>query len=165
MNIQIPHDALIVMIGAAGCGKSTIAKHLFGESNVVSSDYCRYMVCGDETRQDVNSQAFQLFHKWIELRCSIGVLTVADATNVTHAARNTLCGIAKRWNRPSVALLIDTPLELIHLQNTSRQRIVPAHVVEKHYKQFQQTMSDVGNEIFDCHYVIDPFNLPTFEVG
>lgn len=164
MRIEVPKDALVVMIGPAGSGKSTFAINHFGEDNVVSSDRCRYMVCGDETRQDINFQAFRLFHTWIDLRLACGVLTVADATNVQTTPRKELRGRAMKYNRPVIAILIDVPVEKIHIQNRNRDRTVPDHVVDKHHNNYLQTKKNVPNETFDAYYIVTQNDDITVEI-
>ncbi|MBW4664165.1 MAG: hypothetical protein KME01_08200 [Chroococcus sp. CMT-3BRIN-NPC107] len=48
MKITIPELSLVVLIGASGAGKSSFAKKHFKPTEVISSDFCRGLICDDE---------------------------------------------------------------------------------------------------------------------
>ena len=48
MRIEIPEFALVAMIGATSSGKTTFAHKHFKDTEVLSSDFFRAMVCDDE---------------------------------------------------------------------------------------------------------------------
>src|SRR4051794_11919729 len=65
-SFVIPRQTLIVLCGPAGSGKSTFA-HRFVErhyaqgcraTTIVSSDYCRALICDDVTNQQMNRDTF-----------------------------------------------------------------------------------------------------------
>jgi protein phosphatase len=87
MDITIPELALVVLIGAAGSGKSTFAQRRFPPTAIVSSDRCRAMISDDENDQSASAEAFALAHAIVGKRLSFGKLTVLDATNVHPDAR------------------------------------------------------------------------------
>ena len=66
----VPVDALVLLVGPAGAGKSTWARGRFRRSQVVSSDDLREMVSDDATDQDATRDAFAILHAigiWNEL--------------------------------------------------------------------------------------------------
>lgn len=135
---KIPKDALIVPIGPSACGKSTTMEEVFGLGALVSSDECRRLICGDTTRQDVNAEAFSLFHQIIDSRLARGVLTVADATNLTSRDRQKLYKLAHKYDRPVVNIMMGVEsLETLRANNQTRDRQVPEYVLERHWNQFQ----------------------------
>lgn len=141
-------DALVVLIGAAGSGKSCWASEHFSPTQIVSSDACRALVCDDMTEQAHNGAAFRVFHTIITERLALGKLTVADATNVTAHARATLRELARVHGRPLVGIVMNNPIEVSVAQNAGRTRIVPTHVIYRHYKALADC--DPRNETWDA---------------
>ncbi len=45
--IKVPRRTLLVLCGPAACGKSTFVAQRFGATTIVSSDYCRALICDD----------------------------------------------------------------------------------------------------------------------
>src|SRR5437879_13153007 len=85
--ITIPRRTLLVLCGPAGSGKSTFAAQRFASTTIVSSDYCRAMICDDENNQQVNRDTFDLFYYIIQKRMYLGRFTVADSTALQTEAR------------------------------------------------------------------------------
>lgn len=50
-ELAIPELSLVCLVGASGSGKSTFAGQHFAPFEVLSSDYCRGLVSGDENDQ------------------------------------------------------------------------------------------------------------------
>jgi len=59
---------------SAGSGKSTFAAQHFIPTNIVSSDYCRAMICDDVNNQQVNRDTFDLFYYIIQKRMFLDAL-------------------------------------------------------------------------------------------
>src|SRR5436305_5186543 len=95
-SFEIPRQTLIVLCGPAGSGKSTFA-HRFVErhyaqgcraTTIVSSDYCRALICDEVTNQQINRDSFDLFYYIIHKRMFQHSLTIADSTALTPEARH-----------------------------------------------------------------------------
>ena len=86
-EIELPDPSLVVLIGAAGAGKSTFAARHFAADEVLSSDRYRALVSGDEANQAATRAAFLRLHRDLEARLADGLLTVVDATSVQAHAR------------------------------------------------------------------------------
>ncbi|MGH9639585.1 MAG: AAA family ATPase, partial [Bryobacteraceae bacterium] len=85
--MTIPDPSLVLLIGAAGAGKSTFAHKHFRFSEILSSDQCRALVSDDENDQSATPAAFEVLRCILVRRLRLGRLTVVDATNVQRKAR------------------------------------------------------------------------------
>jgi protein phosphatase len=132
-SIDLPVPSLVVLIGPAGAGKTTLATRLFARSEVLSSDALRAAVSGDEADQRANRPAFGILHREARERLASGRLVVVDATNVEPSARATLRRLADIARVPSVAIVIHLPVSEVHGRNARRAgRVVPRDVVDRH---------------------------------
>lgn len=131
-TIAVPDPALVLLVGAAGAGKSTLARRCFDTDEVVSSDALRARLSGSEADQSVSGLAFRILHEQVARRLEQGLLTVVDATNVERSARHDLLGIAARAGVPAVAIVLELPLATCLAQNARRPgRTVEPDVVER----------------------------------
>lgn len=146
--MDIPPDALVVLVGAAASGKSTWAARHFRPSQVLSSDALRELVADDATDQAASRDAFRLLHLVAAARLQRGLVTVIDATNLRRSARTQLRSLAARFERPSVAVLFEVALDDLLARNAGRQRRVPEDVVRRHHDQMRHAIEDVEAEGF-----------------
>jgi predicted kinase len=131
--IDIPAPGLVVLIGAAGAGKSTLAARLFEPSEIVSSDALRERLSGDAADQRATRPAFAILHREVRRRLAAGRLVVVDATNVEPTARATLRGLADAARVPAIAIAIVPSVTEVHGRNASRAvRVVPRNIVDRH---------------------------------
>ena len=145
----MPPDALVVLIGPAGSGKSTFAERHFLPTQVLSSDAFRAMVSDDPGDQDATADAFRLLHATARARLRRGRLTVVDATNVVPSARAALLTVAKRYGRPAVAIVFDRPLEVCLAWNAARaERRVPESTVRHHHRLLERAVPGLAGEGF-----------------
>lgn len=150
-----PADALVLLIGPAGCGKSTWAARHFRPDQILSSDAFRAMVAGDATDQSATADAFRLLHAATGARLGRGLLTVIDATNLTAAARLGLRQQARRAGRPVVAVIFDVSLERCLAQNAARrERQVPDAVVQRHHAGMRRVRAQLPFEGYESIIVV-----------
>lgn len=145
-RIQLPPNALVMLLGPAGSGKSTFARRHFVESQIVSSDECRRLVSDDEENQEASPQAFAVFRAIIAARLSLGRLTVADATNLTSGSRAELRLIAAGHDAPLIAIVLDVSVESCLAQNEERARNVRPEVIEWHHELFEEARRSLPDE-------------------
>jgi protein phosphatase len=125
-EIDIPDPSLVLLIGAAGAGKSTFAARHFDASEILSSDRFRAIVSGDEANQAATRAAFKLLHRDLSARLGQGLTTVVDATNVRSTARRALIDRAIAAHVPTTAIVLDLPAETVFARNAAR----PARTVD-----------------------------------
>jgi protein phosphatase len=141
-RIAIPDPALVVLIGAAGAGKSTFAARHFAPGEILSSDAFRERIAGDAADQRATGAAFAALHRELGRRLAQGRLTVVDATNVTRAARRALLAIAAEHDVPAVAIVLEPPAETVVARNEARrERVVPGPAVRQHLRQLDATLA------------------------
>lgn len=126
LEIEIDDPSLVVLVGAAGAGKSTFAARHFAADEVLSSDRFRAIVSGDEANQAATKAAFALLHRTLSARLGDRRLTVVDATSVQATARRALVARANAAGIPTVAIVLDLPAETVVARNAAR----PARTVD-----------------------------------
>jgi predicted kinase len=131
-TVPIPDPSLVLLIGAAGSGKSTFAARHFAPDEVLSSDAFRALLAGDEANQAVSRAAFAILHRELERRLRERRLTVVDATNSERHHRRSLVRRAEAAGVPSVALVLALPGAVVLDRNRRRARSVDEAVVRTH---------------------------------
>ena len=166
MKIEIPEFCLVVLIGASGAGKSSFARRHFLGSEIISSDFCRGLVCDDETSLAASADAFALVHEIAALRLKNGKLAVIDATNVQKEARAPLLALAKRYYAQTVALVLDVPEEVCHERNLSRpDRDFGPHVTRNHARQLRQSLRHLEKDGFRYVHVLRGDKIDNAEIA
>jgi predicted kinase len=152
--IKVPRKTLLVLCGPAGCGKSTFAAQRFRASSIVSSDFCRELICDDITNQQVNRDTFDLFYYIINKRMYNGRFSVADSTALQAEARRRLRELARRHGYLACLLIFNTSPATCLERNSQRERKVEEAVISYHAGLLQQTLLDAPNEEWDQIYVL-----------
>jgi protein phosphatase len=164
-SFVIPRRTLIVLCGPAGSGKSTFA-HKFVErhyaqgcraTTIVSSDYCRALICDELTNQQINRDTFDLFYYIIYKRMLQHSLTIADSTALMPDARHRLVEMARRQRFTACLIIFNMSLQtcLAHDREATRGRVVGEQVITYHSKQLQRALQDVLHEGWDQIYLLD----------
>jgi predicted kinase len=131
--IVVPDSSLVVLVGAAGAGKSTFAARHFRPDEILSSDAFRAILTGDERDQRATRTAFSILHREVVSRLAAGRLVVVDATNVERHARRALVKRARTAGAPAIAIVLALPESVVHARNAGRtERVVDADVVARH---------------------------------
>ena len=134
MVIELPEPCVVVLIGAAGAGKSTLAARHFAASEILSSDAFRAMVSGAATDQRASRTAFSILHRQLGKRLAAGRTSVIDATNVSVYARRSVLRMAGATATPTpvVAIVLDLDPQLVLARNAGRAgRVVPEEAVRR----------------------------------
>jgi predicted kinase len=166
VRIELPADALVVLIGIAGSGKSTLAARHFAPTQILSSDRMRALIADNERDQSVTDEAFALLHTILELRLARARLTVVDATNVEAFARASLLDLAWRFRRPAVAIVLDLDPGIAASRNSSRpDGPRPAPALRRQQRWLRETLPVLESEGFGAIHVLrTPEDVETLEV-
>ena len=141
IELVVPDPCLVVLVAAAGAGKTTFAARHFELDEVLSSDGYRAEIAGDEADQRATRAAFGRLHHALERRLAGRLLTVVDATNVERSARLALLNRATAAGLPVIAVVLDLPPATILARNASRSsRIVDPRVVRRHLARLRDSL-------------------------
>ncbi|MBB0231181.1 AAA family ATPase, partial [Streptomyces calidiresistens] len=154
--LPIPDPALVVLIGPAGAGKSTLAARHFRPTEVVSSDACRALVADDPNDQAATGRAFALVERIVELRLAGGRTTVVDATNVRPEERAPWVRLARDHDLPRVAVVLDLPEEECLRRSPGRpgREDVPARAIGRQHKTMRRHAEGLAKEGFGTVHVL-----------
>jgi protein phosphatase len=130
--ILVTAPGVIVLVGAAGAGKSTLARRHFPADQILSSDDLRGAIRGDPTDQTLTRTAFRILHRQLTNRLAAGESVVVDATNLTRAARLAIVRRADFLGAPVQAIVLVPPGSEVRARNGARTSgRVPADVVDR----------------------------------
>jgi predicted kinase len=148
-RIELRDPTLIVLVGAAGSGKSTFAARHFAPSEILSSDAFREILTGDAADQRATKTAFSIIHREVTKRLATGQTVVVDATNVEASARRALISRARFAGVPAVAIVLALPRDVVLARNATRQgRVVDPAVVERHLDRLEAAPPGLTSEGF-----------------
>jgi protein phosphatase len=164
MIVEIPVPSLVVLIGPAACGKTTFAKKHFSSTQIVSSDFCRALICDDEADQSISHHAFDLLYFILDKRLYLKRLTIVDSTALSADIRRKYLEIAKTHKIPVVYLIFNHSLDCCLQRNLTRQRVVEREVIERQYKKLCRVFDVLpGEEVYKV-YLIDEINEPEVKI-
>ncbi|MFD8599196.1 AAA family ATPase [Kitasatospora sp. NPDC059646] len=114
----VPDGALVLMIGAPASGKSTLLRDI-PTHQVVSLDRLRAAVSrpGDET---ATADALLLQQQILTMRLRRGETTYVDNCSVLAEHRQPILWLARQYSRPTIAVLVDAPLDQLLQRNARR---------------------------------------------
>nr|MDT0659940.1 polynucleotide kinase-phosphatase [Micromonospora sp. DSM 115978] len=154
-QLAVPRLCLVVLVGVSGSGKSTFAASRFEPFEVISSDFCRGLVSGDENNQAATADAFDVLYYIAGKRLAAGHLTVVDATNVQRDARAKLIELARAHDVLPVAIVLDVPEQVCVDRNARRaDRDFGAHVIRRQRDQLRRSLRGLAREGFRKVHVL-----------
>jgi alkanesulfonate monooxygenase SsuD/methylene tetrahydromethanopterin reductase-like flavin-dependent oxidoreductase (luciferase family)/predicted kinase len=133
--VPLPDPAVVVLIGAAGSGKSTWALDRYRRAEVVSSDDLRGVVGSGPADLEASADAFDLLERIVAARLSRGLTTVIDTLGLDADRRLAWRDAAAAAGLPAAAVLLDTPGEECRRRNALRDRPVPAPVLAEQVRR------------------------------
>jgi alkanesulfonate monooxygenase SsuD/methylene tetrahydromethanopterin reductase-like flavin-dependent oxidoreductase (luciferase family)/predicted kinase len=145
----IPDPALVVLIGASGSGKSTWAAQQYRPAEIVSSDRLRAVVGSGEHDLDASDEAFSLLDQIVAARTSRRLTTVVDTLGLSPDRRLGYLALARRGRLPAVAVLFDIDGAVCRERNRTRDRSVPAVVLDAQLGRVRDTAGQLEAEGWD----------------
>ena len=139
-TLTLADPCLILLVGPAGAGKSTLARRLVAPDEILSSDALRKAVAGDEADQSASRVAFQILHRDLARRLAAGRLTLVDATNLRASNRRPLLQRARAAGVPVAAIVLDLPPAVVRARNGERARVVDDEVIDRQLRGLRETV-------------------------
>ena len=129
----------IILIGIAGCGKTTFCKKILSHHVRISLD---------EIKRHNRKKEYKLIRENLEQGNSI----VIDDTNLTRQIRRVLIQLIHQYNARVVGVFFDLSIHRIQIQNQRREKSLPSHVLFKMKKMLESPSEDEG---FDFIQILD----------
>lgn len=156
---DFPDDALLIMIGVAGGGKSTkanmVAEYFNGE--IISSDEIRNEIFSELNientelySKDSKDEVYKVLIEKVEANLKKGKFTIADATFLLESgekARKELYRLAKENGRPIRAIVMRVPYEIASYQNSQREKPVNDDVIKEMCAYMDENYSVILQEL------------------
>jgi len=147
---DLPDPAVVVLVGAAGSGKSTWAAAHYRSAEIVSSDALRAVVGSGPADLDASADAFDLLDRIVSARVRRGLTVVVDTLGLEPARRTAYLGLARAHGMPAAAVVLDTPAAVCRERHARRDRPVPAAVLSGQLKRMRSAAVALEMEGWDA---------------
>ncbi|MFQ6171627.1 LLM class flavin-dependent oxidoreductase [Oryzobacter sp. R7] len=157
--MTVPDPALVVLVGASGSGKSTWAGRRYRAEEVVSSDALRGVVGSGPHDLDASADAFAVLEAVVAARVGRRLTTVVDTLGLDAGRRRAWLAAARGAGLPAVVVVLDTAAQECRRRNASRDRPVPAAVLDQQLRRVREVVAEVADEGWD-DVVTEPGDAP-----
>lgn len=135
---EVPYPAdVIITIGIAGSGKSTMVHNFYPDYTLISPDAQRLEMYGDESVQKDSGPIHQACREKLKQVLREGGQAVMDGTNIVPDLRAKTVDLCHDYGAKVTFLIFDTSIEEAKLRNKSRERQVPESVIEVQASRFE----------------------------
>ena len=170
--LRLAEGTLVVLVGAAGAGKSSWAAEHFAPDQVVSADRLRAVVGESERDLAASADAFAVLDRIVEARVKRRLTTVVDTLGTDAGRRRGWRELAGRHGVGCVAVAFDVAPAQVRRQNAARPLPVPREVLNAQLAAYAQVRPQLEEEGFDLVIVAQPagdglrfgLQLSTFEL-
>ncbi len=174
-HLVLPQRTLLVLCGIAGAGKSTFARAFIKEhyaqglraTSIISSDYCRALLCDDDNNQQVSRDAFDLLYYIMHKRMLLERFTIVDSTALQATTRHKLLELAQSHHYNTCLLIFNTPSTTCVQRDRARVRIVGEEVILYQQNLLRQALVDIPNEEWHQVHILEEYKslLTTISIG
>ncbi|HEX5095385.1 MAG TPA: LLM class flavin-dependent oxidoreductase, partial [Acidimicrobiia bacterium] len=152
--VVLPSPCLVVLVGAAGAGKSTWAAEQFAPEQIVSSDALRAVVGAGEDDVGASDDAFSILDQVVEHRCKRDLTTVVDTVGLDPTRRARWIAVARRHRISTACVIFTTSATECRARNRARKKTVPDKVLTGQARQVREQHDALYDEGFD--FVLEP---------
>lgn len=151
---------LITLIGIPASGKTKWARedshHEFPGAVVIESDEYRQRLYGDPSIQGDNSKLFAIIHADILALLERDQTVIFDASNLIVKNRLHLLQTVAKTKCYKMAIVFATQMKICQVRNSNRNRVVPAHVINRMRESFTCPQTQEGFDEIRISYDYDP---------
>jgi predicted kinase len=142
IEFDLPSNALVIMVGVQGSGKTTLARRIAKENTlIVSTDDIHEEKYGNmtgESDEQINGdEIFEEFFKRIRNGLEQGKQVIADAVSISRYKRADLYNIAKEYSVPIRVVVMNVMLDQTLKQNSQRERHIPEERIKAMYDKMK----------------------------
>jgi len=151
---------LIMMVGIAGSGKSTVAKKISDEmveagknTVIVETDTIRRVFFDGEQTPEVSAKVFEKAHEMINDLLGKNINVIFDATNLSRKRRTHFLNNILKHDVNTTAVYVHADYKTIIEQNANRPKedFVPIGVIDNMYKSLQIPIKNEGFDYVEYH--------------
>ena len=136
----------IFLVGIPASGKTTQRNAMAG-TPYVSMDEIRKELTGSISDQTRNKEVSELaFKRWADL-LEANPMVILDNTNYNRKNRKKFLQIAKSHGAICQAFVFFVTLEEAKRRNANREVVVPEHVIERMYNNFEYPTAEEGFDV------------------
>jgi alkanesulfonate monooxygenase SsuD/methylene tetrahydromethanopterin reductase-like flavin-dependent oxidoreductase (luciferase family)/predicted kinase len=151
---ELPDPVFVVLVGAAGSGKSTWAQTRYRAAETVSSDALREVVGSGPADLDASVDSFDLLDRIVAARARRRLTVVVDTLVLDPVRRAAYLAVARSAGLPAVAVVLDPPPPVCRARNGRRDRPVPAPVLTAQLRRMRTVVDELGAEGWDRVHVV-----------